>query len=102
MAMRRTCNPEKPVRFWHGAPSELLKKRSPGRPLRSRRQSEKLDKHVRLVLLAPSVTVAEWLRRATVDRFTADTVCRGRSACGTAVSAIVRFSHPIRWEVVHS
>ena len=43
---------------------------SPGRPLRSRRQSEKLDKHVRLVLLAPSVTVAEWLRRATVDRST--------------------------------
>jgi hypothetical protein len=39
---------------------------SPGRPLRSGRQSEKLDKHVRLVLLAPSVTVAEWLRRATV------------------------------------
>src|SRR5436305_6426180 len=21
MAMRRTCNPEKPVRVWHGAPS---------------------------------------------------------------------------------
>ena len=43
---------------------------SPGRPLRSRRQSEKLDTHVRLVPLAPSVTVAEWLRRATVDRST--------------------------------
>ena len=42
----------------------------PGRPLRSRRQSEKLDKHVRLVSLAPDVTVAEWLRRATVDRST--------------------------------
>src|SRR5712664_3275779 len=42
----------------------------PGRPLRSRRQSEKLDKHVRLVPLAPGVTVAEWLRRATVDRST--------------------------------
>src|SRR6266446_1634836 len=40
---------------------------SPGRPLRSRRRSEKPDKHVRLVLLAPSVTVAEWLRRQTVD-----------------------------------
>src|SRR5260370_31691547 len=64
----------------------------PGRPLRSRRQSEKLDKHVRLVPLAPGVAVAEWLRRATVDRSTADTVCRGRSAYGTAVSARVRFS----------
>src|SRR5437870_4965610 len=40
---------------------------SPGRPLRSRRRSEKPDKHVRLVLLAPTVTVAEWLRRHTVD-----------------------------------
>jgi hypothetical protein len=40
---------------------------SPGRPLRSRRRSEKPDKHVRLVPLAPSVTVAEWLRRQTVD-----------------------------------
>src|SRR6267154_5882518 len=40
---------------------------SPGRPLRSRRRSEKPDKHVRLVLLAPSVAVAEWLRRQTVD-----------------------------------
>src|SRR6266404_6223383 len=44
---------------------------SPGRPLRPRqsttRRSEKPDKHVRLVLLAPSVTVAEWLRRQTVD-----------------------------------
>src|SRR5207247_6826141 len=43
---------------------------SPGRPLRSRRRSETPDKHVRLVLLAPTVTVAEWLRRATVDRST--------------------------------
>src|SRR5580704_17149296 len=40
---------------------------SPGRPLRSRRQFEKLDKQVRLAPLAPMVTVAEWLRRATVD-----------------------------------
>src|SRR6202050_646186 len=40
---------------------------SPGRPLWSRRRSEKPDKHVRLVPLAPSVTVAEWLRRQTVD-----------------------------------
>ena len=40
---------------------------SPGRPLRSRRRSEKPDKHVRVVPLAPSVTVAEWLRRQTVD-----------------------------------
>src|SRR5208337_5276971 len=40
---------------------------SPGRPLRSRRRSEKPDKRVRLVPLAPSVTVAEWLRRQTVD-----------------------------------
>src|SRR2546428_13918088 len=29
----------------------------PGRPLRSRRQSEKLDKHVRLVPLAPGARV---------------------------------------------
>src|ERR1019366_9518802 len=58
---------------------------SHGRPLRSRRQSEKLDKHVRLVPLAPSVTVAEWLRHATVDR-----------------SKRVRFSPvtPFHWEVV--
>ena len=34
------------------------------------RRSEKPDKHVRLVPLAPIVTVAEWLRRATVDRST--------------------------------
>src|SRR5579862_8447770 len=40
---------------------------SPGRPLRSRRRPEKPDKHVRLVPLAPTVTVAEWLRRQTVD-----------------------------------
>ena len=40
---------------------------SPGRPLRSRRRFEAPDKYVRLVLLAPSVTVAEWLRRQTVD-----------------------------------
>lgn len=139
--MRRTCNPEKPVRIWHGAPSGKssawfehsidnreaagstpasrtkflrasepvscwphkpcewrsirqpatsfrgsrstggllacnqqmrvrfppLPPSSPGRPLRSRRRSEKPDKHVRLVPLAPSVTVAEWLRRQTVD-----------------------------------
>src|SRR6202040_1676663 len=44
-----------------------LPPRSPGRPLRSRRRSEKPDKHVRLVPLAPSVTVAEGLRRQTVD-----------------------------------
>ena len=31
------------------------------------RRSEKPDKHVRLVLLAPIVTVAEWIRRQTVD-----------------------------------
>ena len=140
--MHRTCNPEKPVRIWHGAPSGKssawfehstdnreaagstpasrtsffcgqvnrchaglishasgvqlaspqpvlwgsrsmggplacnqqmrvqlppLPPSSPGRPLRSRRRSEKPDKHVRLVLLAPTVTVAEWLRRQTVD-----------------------------------
>ena len=34
---------------------------SPGWPLRSRRRSEKPDTHVRLVLLAPDVTVAECL-----------------------------------------
>ena len=39
----------------------------PGRPLRSRRRFEKPEKRVRLVPLAPSVTVAEWLRRQTVD-----------------------------------
>ncbi len=43
---------------------------SPGRPLRSRHRSEKPDKHVRLVLLAPSVTVAEWLRRLPVEQST--------------------------------
>ena len=55
------CNQQMRVRFPPLPPS------SPGRPLRSRRRSEKPDKHVRLVLLAPSVTVAEWLRRQTVD-----------------------------------
>jgi hypothetical protein len=144
--MRRTCNPEKPVRIWHGAPSgkssawfehstdnreaagstpasrtkffcgqvnrchaglishasgvqlaspqpslgesfngrtaglqpanegsipsSSTKVRQGGRCARVKvetRRSEKPDKHVRLVLLAPSVTVAEWLRRQTVD-----------------------------------
>src|SRR5215469_12430242 len=55
------CNQQMRVRFPPLPPS------SPGRPLRSRRRSEKPDKHVRLVLLAPTVTVAEWLRRQTVD-----------------------------------
>src|SRR6202140_869517 len=55
------CNQQMRVRFPPLPPS------SPGRPLRSRRRSEKPDKHVRLVPLAPSVTVAEWLRRQTVD-----------------------------------
>jgi hypothetical protein len=55
------CNQQMRVRFPPLPPS------SPGRPLRSRRRSEKPEKHVRLVLLAPSVTVAEWLRRQTVD-----------------------------------
>src|SRR5262252_6549092 len=55
------CNQQMRVRFPPLPPS------SPGRPLRSRRRSERPDKHVRLVLLAPSVTVAEWLRRQTVD-----------------------------------
>jgi hypothetical protein len=140
--MRRTCNPEKPVRTWHRAlsgtpafrtsvscgqvnrchaglishasgvqlasPQPILWRsrstegplacnqqmsvqlpplppNSPGRPLRSRRRSETPDKHVRLVLLAPTVTVAEWLRRTTVDR-----------------STRVRFSPvtPFSWEVV--
>src|SRR5437667_10210543 len=58
------CNQQMRVRF------PPLPPNSPGRPLRSRRQSEKLDKHVRLVPLAPNVAVAEWLRRATVDRST--------------------------------
>ena len=58
------CNQPMRVRF------PPLPPNLPGRPLRSRRQSEKLDKHVRLVPLAPGVTVAEWLRRATVDRST--------------------------------
>jgi hypothetical protein len=44
---------------------------SPGRPLRSRHRSEKPDKHVRLVPLAPSVTVAEWFRRRIVAPSTA-------------------------------
>jgi hypothetical protein len=55
------CNQQMRVRFPPLPPD------SPGRPLRSRRRSEKPDKHVRLVPLAPSVTVAEWLRRQTVD-----------------------------------
>ena len=55
------CNQQMRVRF------PPLPPNSPGRPLRSRRRSEKPDKHVRLVLLAPSVAVAEWLRRQTVD-----------------------------------
>jgi hypothetical protein len=55
------CNQQMRVRF------PPLPPISPGRPLRSRRRSEKPDKHVRLVPLAPSVTVAEWLRRQTVD-----------------------------------
>ena len=55
------CNQQMRVRFPPLPPS------SPGRPLRSRRRSEKPDKHVRLVPLAPIVTVAEWLRRQTVD-----------------------------------
>jgi hypothetical protein len=48
------CNQQMGVQFPPLPPS------SPGRPSRSRRQSEKLDKHVRLVLLAPNVAVAEW------------------------------------------
>jgi hypothetical protein len=62
----------RPVRLRPGQRVRLppLPPSSPGRPLRSRRQSEELDKHVRLVLLAPSVAVAEWLRRATVNRST--------------------------------
>ena len=43
---------------------------SPGRPSRSRHRSEKPDKHVRLVLLAPSVAVAEWCRRLAVNQST--------------------------------
>ncbi len=48
------CNQQMGVQF------PPLPSSSPGRPSRSRRQSEKLDKHVRLVLLAPNVAVAEW------------------------------------------
>src|SRR5882724_8218345 len=45
------------------------------------------NKHVRLVPLAPTVTVAEWLRRATVDRstrvrFSPVTPFAGRSSSG--------------------
>jgi hypothetical protein len=64
---------------------------SPGRPLRSRRRSEKPDKRVRLVPLAPSVTVAEWLRRQTVDLSTrvqfppVTPLLGGRSAARTQV-----------------
>ena len=57
----RACNQQMRVQ------SPPLPPSSPGRPLRSRRRSEKPDNHVRVVLLAPSVTVAEWLRRQTVD-----------------------------------
>src|SRR6266853_2186267 len=55
------CNQQMRVRL------PPLPPNSPGRPLRSRRRSEKPDTHVRLVLLAPSVTVAEWLGRQVVD-----------------------------------
>ena len=58
------CNQQMRVRFPPLPPS------LPGRPLRSRRRSEKPDKHVQLVPLAPMVIVAEWMRRATVNRFT--------------------------------
>ena len=71
-----SCWPHKPCE-WRStrqpatiSGSRFIPPSSPGRPLRSRRRSEKPEKHVRLVLLAPSVTVAEWLRRQTVDRST--------------------------------
>src|ERR1043166_3363815 len=61
---RLACTQQMRVRFPPLPPS------SPGRPSRSRRQSEKLDKHVRLVLLAPDVAVAEWFRRLVVNQST--------------------------------
>ncbi len=42
----------------------------PGSPTWSWRRSEKPAMSVRFALRAPTVTVAEWLRRATVDRST--------------------------------
>jgi hypothetical protein len=63
---------------------------SPGRPLRSRRRSEKPDKHVRLVLLAPIVTVAEWLRRQTVDLSTRVSIPSGHPIRGGRSAARTR------------
>jgi hypothetical protein len=75
------------VAFNSPARNQIFPPGSPGRPLRLRRRSEKPDKHVRLVPLAPTVTVAEWLRRATVDRstrvrFSPVTPFAGRSSSG--------------------
>jgi hypothetical protein len=115
MAMRRTCTPEKQFDSGTGlqtlrasepghaglishasgvrlASPQPIRTSSPGWPLRSRRRSEKPDTHVRLVLLAPNVTVAEWLRRQTVDLSTrvqfppvTPTLLGGRPAARTRV-----------------
>src|SRR6266851_4908554 len=79
------CNQQMRVRL------PPLPPNSPGRPLRSRRRSEKPDKHVRLVLLAPSVTVAEWLRRQIVDLFT-----RVQSPPVTPIAGVVQTERTLR------
>src|ERR1700734_272752 len=107
------CNQQMRVQFPPLPPS------SPGRPLRSRRRSEKPDKHVRLVPLAPTfstratdtiglrahVTVAEWLRRQTVDLSTrvqfppVTPICAGvvqrRGHFGPNEKMPVRFRPPV-------
>ena len=64
--MRRTCNPEKPVRVWHGAPSFLRVSEPvscwPHKPCEWRSTRQPATK-----FRTQSVTVAEWLRRQNVD-----------------------------------
>jgi hypothetical protein len=100
----RPASPQPVLRGEGSRPSSSTN--SPGRPLRSRRRSEKPDKHVRLVPLAPGVTAAERLRRQTVYAS-----YRGGGA-RSPVSTRVRFSpvtpclalraiekRPTRWDV---
>ena len=75
----RIAGPVNGVRF--SAPAPI----TPGRPLRSRRQSEKLEKHVRLVPLAPGG-----------DRGRVAQACD----CGSHYESSILSGHPIfHWEV---
>ena len=75
----RIAGPVNGVRFSAPAPF------TPGRPLRSRRQSEKLEKHVRLVPLAPGG-----------DRGRVAQACD----CGSHYGSSILSGHPIfYWEV---